>query len=222
MKIIGHRGARGLAPENTIAALRKGLEHHVDMLEFDLRVTKDNVVILHHDADLKDPSGKRLKINESTYSELTEHKPDLASFAEVLEIIGHPVPLYMEVKQDVPVEPIVKLIKQQLEKDWKSDYFLLGSKNQKTLRALHKALPDIEKIVIEPWSGVRAHRRARQVDAKIISMNQHWLWWGFIIGFKHSDRQLYAYTLNSPKKAVRWASWGLSGVITDYPDRFEK
>jgi glycerophosphoryl diester phosphodiesterase len=53
-------------------------------------------------------------------------------------------------------------------------------------------------------------------------MNQRWLWWGFIRGFKHSDKQLYAYTLNDPKKAKRWAKWGLAGVITDYPDRFEK
>lgn len=222
MKVIGHRGARGLAPENTIAGLRKGLEHHVDMLEFDLRVTKDDVVILHHNADLRDPAGKSLKIADHTYAELHAHKPDLPTFEEVLETIGHPVPLYMEVKRDVPVKPIAKIINKYLAKGWKKNHFLLGSKSQETLLELHTALPMIEKIVIEPWSGVRAHRRAKQVDAKIVAMNQLWLWWGFIHGFKNSDKQLYAYPLNNPVKARRWARWGLAGVITDYPDRFEQ
>jgi glycerophosphoryl diester phosphodiesterase len=99
---------------------------------------------------------------------------------------------------------------------------LLGSKSQKTLLELHPALPEIEKVVIEPWSGVRAHYRARQLGAKRISMNQQWLWWGFIRGFKNSGRQLYAYTLNDPAKARRWARYGLAGVVTDYPDRFDK
>lgn len=222
MKIIGHRGARGLAPENTIAALQKGLEHHVDMLEFDLRVTKDGVVILHHDAIMTDPDGHKLEIANTTYKTLKIHKPDLTTFEAVLDTIGHPVPLYIEVKRGVPVQPIINIIKKRPEKDWQAGYLLLGSKSQETLRELHEALPEIGKIVIEPWSGVRAHRRAREVDATIVAMNQLWLWWGFIRGFRHSTYHLYAYTLNDPVKARRWAKWGLAGVITDYPDRFEK
>jgi glycerophosphoryl diester phosphodiesterase len=222
MKIIGHRGARGLAPENTIAGLQKGLEHHVDQLELDLRVTKDNVVILHHDAALRDPSGRKLEVAETDYQTLKTHKPDLPTFQEVLDGIGHIVPLYVEVKPGVAVEPIVRVIRSYLKKGWQNKAFLVGSKSQEILRELHAALPDLGMIVIEPWSGARAHRRARQVNAKIIAMNQVWLWWGFIRGFKHSDKKLYAYTLNDPKKARRWAKWGLAGVITDYPDRFEK
>lgn len=221
MKIIGHRGARGLAPENTLAALRKGLEHHIDMLEFDLRVTKDGVPILHHDTEVSDPAGDKLTIADHSYKELKQHKPDLATFEEVLAEIDHDMPLYIEVKPGEPVAPIVKIIDSSLKKGWKSDDLLLSSKSQQTLRELHEALPQLPKIVIEPWSGVRAHRRARQINAKIVAMNQRWLWWGFIRGFKHSSYQLYAYTLNDPAKARRWARWGLAGVITDYPDRFE-
>lgn len=222
MKIIGHRGARGLAPENTIAGLRKGLEHHVDMLEFDLRVTKDKVVILHHNRYLIDPNGKKHLIAGCPYEELRARKPDLATFEAVLKTIGHPVPLYVEVKRKELTLPIVKVLKKHLADGWRPSYFLLASKSQKTLLELHSALPDIEKVVIEPWSGVRAHRRARQIGAKKIAMNQLWLWWGFIRGFKNSGKQLYAYPLNNSAKAKRWARWGLAGVITDYPDRFER
>ncbi len=216
MKIIGHRGARGLAPENTIAGLQKALEHHVDMLEFDLRVTKDSIVILHHDLELTDASGKKLKISDHTYKELVAHKPDLTTLETVLQAIDK-VPLVIEVKPDEPIQPIVDLIKRARRSD-----ISLASFSQKTLLELQEALPEVQKVVIERWSGVRASRRMRQLGTKQVFMNQRWLWWGFIRGFKNSDKQLYAYPLNSPAKAKRWGRWGLSGAITDYPDRFEK
>lgn len=222
MKIIGHRGARGLAPENTIASLRKALEHHVDELEFDLRVTKDGVVVLHHDPHVTDPNGERHTITDLNYAELLEHKLDLASFESVLETVGHPVVLHVEVKPNVVLEPIIKIFKKYLANGWKPEYFLLGSKNQKTLTRLHEALPDIQKVVIESWSGVRATRRARQVDTKRLSMNKLWLWSGFIKAMARSGYQLAAYSLNDPLKAKRWAKYGLYAVITDFPDRFEK
>ncbi len=48
----GHRGARGLAPENTLAAFRKALEIGVTTIETDIAVTKDEVVVISHDPDL--------------------------------------------------------------------------------------------------------------------------------------------------------------------------
>jgi glycerophosphoryl diester phosphodiesterase len=221
MKIIGHRGARGLAPENTIAGLRKGLEHHVDMLEFDLRVTKDGVVILHHDPYLTDPNGERHNINQTTYADLLDHKADLATFEQVLDEIGHPVPLYVEVKPDEPTAPIIKLIKARLDKGWQPEYFRLASFSQPTLLKLHKALPEIRIIVIEKWSGVRAARRARQLGTVHIVMNQRWLWWGFIRQVSRHGYKIGAYTVNNPQQAKRWQRHGLRVIITDYPDRFE-
>lgn len=222
MKIIGHRGARGLAPENTIASLQKGLQHHADELEFDLRVTKDSVVILHHDRHLTDPSGQKLLIADHTYAELRQHKPDLATFYEALSYISMKVPPYIEVKPGEPVGPIVKVLREFIGNTYAAEELLLGSKSQQILRELHKALPAVPKIVIEPWSGLRAVYRARQVDTKLISMNRLWLWSGFIVSMSRRGWKLHTYTLNDPVKAARWGQHGLYAVITDYPDRFEK
>ena len=48
----GHRGARGLAPENTLAGFRKALEIGVDTLELDLAMTRDGVLVVSHDPAL--------------------------------------------------------------------------------------------------------------------------------------------------------------------------
>ncbi len=222
MKIIGHRGARGLAPENTLASLSKGLGCKVDMVEFDLRVTKDDIPILHHDSKMTGADGKKLKISNYSYEDLKTHFPDIAKLSQALDQInGQAVP-YIEVKQNEPVKPIAKVLKSYIGDTYLADGLRLASKSQATLRELRKIMPDTPLIIIERWSGVRAHRRAKELGAKEIAMNQLWLWWGFIRGFKNSEYQLYAYTLNNPAKARRWAKWGLSGAITDYPDRFKK
>ncbi len=222
MKIVGHRGARGLAPENTIASLKKGLEHQADQIEFDVRVTKDNVVILHHDSKLVDLSGQKHRLSDYTYKELLEHKPDLITLNQALDCIRAKATVYIEVKPRQPVVPIKLVLQPYMGGMYSFKNLLLGSKSQATLLELHQAFPAVPKIVIEPWSGVRAIRRAKQVNTTFISMNQRWLWWGFIRSVSRRGWKLYAYTLNDPAKARRWDKYGLYGIVTDYPDLFDK
>jgi glycerophosphoryl diester phosphodiesterase len=56
---IAHRGARSLAPENTLAAARKGLEVGADMWELDLQITADGELVVIHDSTLKRTSNVR-------------------------------------------------------------------------------------------------------------------------------------------------------------------
>lgn len=82
VRLIGHRGARGLMPENTIEGFEFTLELGVTALEFDVLFSKDNVPVITHDyclsaASTRDNTGKWLKkngpnINELTLSELRE------------------------------------------------------------------------------------------------------------------------------------------------------
>jgi len=65
--VIGHRGAAGLAPENTISAFTRAWEIGVDAIELDVHVSADNVVIVHHDLTLnpeiaRTPDGEWLSI----------------------------------------------------------------------------------------------------------------------------------------------------------------
>jgi len=52
VKIHGHRGARGLLPENTLAAFKYVIENNIDFLELDLQITKDNQIIIYHDKSI--------------------------------------------------------------------------------------------------------------------------------------------------------------------------
>lgn len=240
MKIIGHRGARGLAPENTIASFEKALEHHVDEIELDVRVTSDGWVVTNHDGFIADPAGGRLKISTHTLEELRLHKPDLATLQEAITKINRRVPIIVEVKPNVPTKPVAKIIKAFMKKGWQAKDFCLGSRSMSILKELHSQFPEVEIMVIDFWSGVRATWRARKLGTRRLGMLEYWLWPGFIAGMKRRGYELYsappgtpqkerlfakfglAGQTNTPSRARRWAKWGLAGVITDYPDRFEK
>jgi glycerophosphoryl diester phosphodiesterase len=216
MIIVGHRGARGLAPENTLASFEKAVEHHVDMLECDLRVTKDAKIVLHHDRNLRAPDGQKYAIKEYTHQDLNKLKPDLILLSDLLKAYPDSS-YYLEIKPKVDTKPIIDHLTKHAPK-----HFKIGSKSQKILREIHKALPDVNLIVIQPWSGVIASYRARQVGAKDVAFNKIWLWTGFIKAVSKSGYNVYAYTLNDPKKAKKWQKAGLYGVITDYPDLFDQ
>lgn len=68
--IIAHRGASAFAPENTLAAFRKAFEAGADGLEFDVRLAKDGVPVVVHDAHLKRVAGKNLLVSELASAEL--------------------------------------------------------------------------------------------------------------------------------------------------------
>ncbi len=220
-KIIGHRGAKGLAPENTLESIEKALAVGVDMIEIDVHVSRDNVVLLSHDPLVSDKNGQEHPIASRAYQQLLTNKPDMPTLEQAIRLVNHRVPLVIEVKPTEPVTPVIAVVKALLAEGWRHEELLLGSKSQKTLRALHQALPELQKVVIERLFSIRATFRARQVDTKILFMSQHYLWWGVIRSLAKRGYEQYPYTVNDPRKAARWLRYGLSGVITDYPDRFK-
>lgn len=70
MKIVAHRGASALAPENTMAAFFKALELGVDVIETDVRLTRDHQFVLSHDDNLSRLAGQPRRIDQIDLAEL--------------------------------------------------------------------------------------------------------------------------------------------------------
>ena len=70
MKKIGHRGVRGIKPENTLESILEAVNLGFDMAEIDIQMTKDGKIIVFHDYDLKRLFNSNKKISELTYEEL--------------------------------------------------------------------------------------------------------------------------------------------------------
>jgi len=76
--IIGHRGAKGIAPENSLSGFKKAVELGIDGVELDVHLTKDGKLIVIHDIDLKRLTGLRIPIKQLTFKELKKY--DISKF----------------------------------------------------------------------------------------------------------------------------------------------
>ncbi len=195
MQIIGHRGARGLAPENTTKAILRGLANGVDMIEVDLRMHDGNVVLSHDQT-----------LHNHTYTSLTE----------ALHTVGGKVPLNLEIKEIEVLDHITPLLKRYKGK------LLFSSFEFKTLQKVRALFPKADIAILEKWSGVRAVAEASLLGTNRVHINQQWLWSGFVRSMKHRGYSLYAYTVNSRDRADELEAWGVDGIFTDYPSLFQK
>jgi len=222
--IIGHRGARGLAPENTLASLQIALDYGVHEIEIDVRVTKDGVCVLSHDPYLHDASGgkmRAIRITNYTFAQLRQHRPDLLTLEDAITAVQRKVPLVIEIKPRVPSAHVIAILSNFLKKGWQPGDFLVASFSQHTLQLVHRALPQLELVVNERISGLRATWRAKRLGATRIALNHHNIWWGFVSTMNRRGYRLTTFSLNDPKKSARWVRRGLYGTITDFPDRFK-
>lgn len=221
MKVVGHRGAKGLAPENTVKAIEKALAYKVDEVEIDVRVSKDKVPVLIHSRKLTANNGSELKVSRSTYKELESYAPNLATLDEAIDAVKGKAVLYIEVKPRVDTAPIIQVVSDRLNKDCRPSDFLFASFSLKTLKSISNGLPNLKLVVNESWSGVRAGHRARVLKTDRISLNRHCLWSGYLkLATKRAS--IYAFTVNDPKQAAKLEKYGLDGIITDYPDIFKE
>ena len=71
--IIGHRGVKGIAPENSLSGFKKAVELGIDGVELDVHLTKDEKLIVIHDMDLKRLTGLKIPVRQLTFKELKKY-----------------------------------------------------------------------------------------------------------------------------------------------------
>lgn len=218
MRIIGHRGARGLAPENTLASIEKVLQYPVDMIEIDVRTTRDGKAVLSHDEHIKGTH-----ILTTTHRKLKKLDGELTTLEDALKLVPLNMVVNLEVKPHARAAHIVAAIKRSLEQTGrKPEMLLFSSFDFGLLQKLHAKLPDIPVAILERFSGIRAAHRARKLGVKRLHFSAHALWSLYIRAATSRGYEVYAYTINKPEKAAKWKRYGLAGIFTDYPDRFLK
>ena len=71
--VIGHRGVKGIAPENSLSGFKKAVESGIDGVEMDVHLTKDGKLVVIHDVDLKRLTGLKIPIKQLTFEELKKY-----------------------------------------------------------------------------------------------------------------------------------------------------
>lgn len=214
MLIIGHRGAAGLAPENTLESLRAGLESEADMLEFDVRLTSDNVPVLSHDSKLHG-----LRVGYTSFADL-RNAGEIVTLESVLDEFFGRVLLNIEYKPAAGVETVYTLISKKYIKrpsDWNN--LLFSSFHVLPLLRLRNLSTDINLALlhsVNPFAFVTYQRKLQLAAVGWHRLHVNRL---AIEIAQKSDIFSYVYTVNRPQAAKILERRGIDGIVTDYPNK---
>jgi len=216
--IIGHRGARGLEPENTMRSFQKGLELGVDYIECDVHMTKDNHIILMHDHTVDRTTNGSGPVNSFTFDEIRRLDAGkgerIPTLQELLDLACGKVKLHIELKDEAATEPAVHLV----EKNGMESEVFLTSGNTETLRRvkeLNASIPT-EHIFGEPPEN--AIERALSVEAKRVSCHISHLTSEFVQNAHENSIEVIAWPPNTVEEAEKAVECSVDLICTDRPD----
>ena len=188
MKIIGHRGAAGLALENTVQSIHSAIKAGVDAVEIDIRLTKDKHLVLSHDVSTGRVSPTDKHIHHSQLEELQaislHDGSQLSTLEEAFRAVGK-TPLVIDAKGSGWAEPLVTFLSKKPTRN-----ITVIALNHKELSVFAKLRPDVSVYALDFWSPFDVMQTAHQkkftgIDISFWFLNPltYWLarWWGLKI-----------------------------------------
>jgi glycerophosphoryl diester phosphodiesterase len=220
-RIIGHRGAAGLALENSTESIRAALRSDVDAVEFDVRRTKDNKLVVVHDRDTGRVSREKVRIGERTLDELRQlhlkNDQPIPTLDDLLDILGSK-PIIIDIKDEGSAAEMLQVLKRHPKANVSFASFLHNE-----LHILHERLPDVPIYVLEHFSPVDIIHSAVNLGAHGIGLNK-WLMnpLTYYLAQRY-DLELYVYTLNSRRMGHLFKRFYPNvSICTDHPERFSE
>jgi glycerophosphoryl diester phosphodiesterase len=218
--IIGHRGAAGLALENSQDSLLAALDHDIDGIEFDVRRTKDGQLAVMHDSHTGRIARKKVLVSHKTLEELQaitlKNGQHIPSLDEVMSLVAGKTQAVIDIKDNGSADGILKVLEKYPSAD-----VSFTSLRYSELQKLHKVRPDIPMFVRDLLNPFEVVHTARFMHATGISLNMflmnpltYWL-------AKRRNLEIRIYTVNSPM-LVRFFQKLYPGIViyTNHPQRF--
>jgi len=240
--VYAHRGGSGIAPENTFAAFDAGLACGADGLELDVRLSRDGVVVVHHDAALDRTTNLHGAVVGYDWAAL-ERADAAYSFARdgrfPLRGAGYGVPRLSDVLtryRDVPVIVELKVNTTALAEAvvaavlaaGAAERVCFGSFGRRVLTAVRRLAPGIatsaarEEVRIAlyrswcRWPVRRASYRGFQVPE--VAGRTRVVSARFVADAHRAGLGVQVWTVDAPDDARRLLGWGVDALITDRPD----
>ncbi len=219
--IIAHRGASAYARENTLEAFRIAMEIGADMIEFDVRRTGDDVLILSHDDSIEGNL-----IIDLTCDEIHGIAMDagylIPTLEETFEFTRGKIKLDIELKEDGYAARVAELAMEYL----KTGDFVITSSLDSAVKAVKNSFPEVRTGLILGTRPVTClphsmfpERRVRDTGVDILAVDRKLLKLGFLRAARKLGLPVYVWTVNDRKLMGKLlSSDAVAGIFTDKPD----
>lgn len=230
MQLIGHRGARNEAPENTLGGFQHIVSLGLKAVEFDVRLLLDHQLAVIHDHNFLRTSGRDQLVQQTSADQLSQsdnrvgwdnwpQQEPTPLLDQVLHLIRHFDHIEVEVKA-VTDSKEAQLIVQQLHTalDAWQNRVTITSFDLQVLNALQQANSHFKRgLLVEIPLGEAIIAIARQYGCCRIGLKDALTTQELVEKIKHAGFKCSVWTVNDVARARQLASWGIDGLITDVP-----
>jgi glycerophosphoryl diester phosphodiesterase len=224
--IIGHRGASGYEPENTLLSFKKAIGLYADMIEMDIFNCKTGELVIMHDNTVDRTTNGKGYIRDLSFQELrildAGKGEKIPTLSEVLDLVNNKIKINLELKGEETAGPVYELTRKYVEeKRWSYNDFYISSFNHRLLQEFIQLIPNNAAIKICPLIygiPIDLSQFALKFKAYSINISADFIDKKIIDDAHAQGMKVFVYVVNNPDEAMKLKSLGIDGIFTDYPD----
>lgn len=223
--ITAHRAGPRPAPENTLDALERGIAAGADMAEIDVQRTRDDVVVVVHDADLMRVAADPRRIEDTDYTEMTGlvQRPDdgtpveerrIATLAEFLDRSAGRVGLKIELKYYHPDSGLAPAVIDEVRARGRQDDVAITSLNLRALQQVRELAPEIRVGYIATVTV----GNLSELPVNFLLVPRRLATPRLIGQARRRGIHIDAWPVNRADQIAEYMERGVDGIVTDDPE----
>lgn len=231
--VVGHRGAAGLAPENTLISLRRARLEGATWVEFDVKLSRDGVAILFHDDTLERTSSGRGPVGALEFDRIRKLEAGawfgasfagtrIPTFAETIETLAaEGIGANVEIKPNPgearrTSEIVCRLISELWPESVPGP--VISSFDAEAMAVARDMLPATERAMLFGRLPGDWKRTVEELDCTAVHASNRHVSEAIVDEVARAGLPVRIYTVNDPARAETLRGWGVSSVFTDRPD----
>ncbi len=227
LKVTAHRGASGLAPENTKTAIVKAMELGSDFSELDVQETEDGELILLHDGSLERTTNITGNIWEKKYTDLKDVDAGswfsgdfsgeaIPTLESIIDTVFDSMKLNIELKMNGHQKQLTELVVDLITRKKFIDQCIVTSFDREAVRKVKELNPKIKTGYI--FSNFPENEDIYSAEFDLISINKKLVTQELVDKAHKHGKEVHVWTVNKSEEMKRMIKFGVDSIITNYPD----
>ena len=215
--VIAHRGDSSRALENSLEAFRIALSLPVDMIEFDIRKSRDNDLYVMHDKETGRTADKNINIERSLSADIAgvrlKNGEPIPSLNDVLALVAGKVGLNIEIKS----EGAGALTAAHLIGSGYRGRLMISSFKELEIMEAKRVMPSVPVAVIFDAFAPSDVNAYRSKGYQVISLNRKTVSPELITLCHEKKIDVYVWTVDNQAEATELINWGVDGIYSNEP-----
>lgn len=222
--IIGHRGACGYEPENTLRSFAKALELGVKIIEFDVHTCLTSEIMVMHDFTVDRTTNGTGSVANISYDKLRTldagKGEKIPTVQEVLNLVNKKAQVNIELKGHGTAPAVADIIHHYVkEKGWSYSDFIVSSFNHRELKKFNNLCPPVALGLIDYGLQLDPIASCKILKPVYFGVSDDFITAEYIKELHAAGVKVLVYTVNTVQEAERMIALGVDGIISNFPDK---